>query len=65
MVYVVGIEEDGYARDVTPRYAKEYGAKTAKVQLGGKGRKEWWGKVMGCVTRPFRLVCTTQFWPKL
>ena len=56
MVYVVAVEEDGYARDVTPRYAKAYGAKTAKAQLGGKGRQEWWGKIMGLVTRPFRLV---------
>lgn len=57
MVYVVAIEEDGYARDVTPRYAKEYGAKTAKVQMKGKGRKDWWENIMGLVTRPFRLVC--------
>ena len=42
MVYVVAVEEDGYCRDVTPRYAKEYGSKTAKAQLGGRGRKEWW-----------------------
>lgn len=56
MVYVVAIEEDGYGRDVTPRYAREYGAKTTKVQLGGKGKKEWWEQVMVQVTRPFRLV---------
>lgn len=56
MVYVVAIEEDGYARDVTLRYAKEYGAKTAKIQMGGKGRKEWWAFVMALMTRPFRLV---------
>ena len=56
MVYVVAVEDDGYARDVTPRYAKEYGAKTAKVQMGGKGRKQWWEFVMATVTRPFRLV---------
>ncbi|KAH8114490.1 Rad4-domain-containing protein [Phellopilus nigrolimitatus] len=46
MVYVVAVEEDGYCRDVTPRYAKEYGTKTTKAQLGGKGRKEWWESVM-------------------
>ena len=40
MVYVLAFEEDGYARDVTPRYAREYGAKVAKVQQGGKGRRE-------------------------
>ena len=63
MVYVVAFEEDGYARDVTPRYAKEYGAKVAKAQEvggrvggGGKGRKEWWERVISIVTRPYRLV---------
>jgi len=35
MVYVLAFEEDGYARDVTRRYAKEFSAKTAKIQ----GRK--------------------------
>ncbi|KLO14754.1 Rad4-domain-containing protein [Schizopora paradoxa] len=55
MVYVVAVEEDSYCRDVTPRYAKEYASKTTKVQLGGKGRQEWWGSLMGAVTRPFRL----------
>jgi len=56
MVYVVAFEEDGYARDVTPRYAREYGAKVAKVQQGGKGRKEWWERILGLVKRPYRLV---------
>lgn len=58
MVYVVAFEEDGYARDVTPRYAREYGAKVAKVQQGGRGKKEWWERIMAMVTRPFRLVRT-------
>lgn len=56
MSYVVAFEEDSYARDLTPRYAREYGAKVAKAQVGGKGRKEWWESVMGAVTRPYRLV---------
>ncbi|EKM51642.1 uncharacterized protein PHACADRAFT_177064 [Phanerochaete carnosa HHB-10118-sp] len=55
MVYVVAFEEDGYSRDVTPRYAKEYGAKVTKMQQGGKGKKEWWESVMRIITRPFRL----------
>ncbi|KAH9931640.1 Rad4-domain-containing protein [Epithele typhae] len=55
MVYVLAFEEDGYARDVTPRYAREYGAKVAKVQQGGKGRREWWERICGIVRRPFRL----------
>ena len=56
MVYVVAFEEDGYARDVTPRYAREYGAKVAKVQGGSKSRKEWWESVVNTVRRPYRLV---------
>ncbi|KAI0074037.1 Rad4-domain-containing protein [Panus rudis PR-1116 ss-1] len=55
MVYVVAFEEDGYARDVTPRYAREYGAKVAKMQQGGKGRKLWWERIMSMVHRPYRL----------
>jgi xeroderma pigmentosum group C-complementing protein len=56
MVYVLAFEEDGYARDVTPRYARDYGAKVAKVQGGSKSRKEWWERVMSLVRRPYRLV---------
>ncbi|KAL5501487.1 hypothetical protein ACEPAH_8747 [Sanghuangporus vaninii] len=56
MVYVIAVEEDGYCRDVTARYARDYGTKTTKAQLGGKGRKEWWESVMALVTRPYRLV---------
>ncbi|KAI0688320.1 hypothetical protein BC835DRAFT_1373054 [Cytidiella melzeri] len=55
MVYVVAFEEDGYARDVTPRYALEFGAKTAKMQQGGKGKQDWWERVMAIVRRPYRL----------
>ncbi|TFK87491.1 Rad4-domain-containing protein [Polyporus arcularius HHB13444] len=55
MVYVLAFEEDGYARDVTPRYAREYGAKVSKVQQGGKGRQEWWGRICKMVQRPYRL----------
>ncbi|KAI0042401.1 Rad4-domain-containing protein [Auriscalpium vulgare] len=55
MTYVVAFEEDGYARDVTPRYAREYGAKVAKAQAGGKSRKEWWDRVLSTVSRPYRL----------
>lgn len=56
MVYVVAFEEDGYGRDVTPRYAREYGAKVAKVQQGGKGRREWWERILALIKRPYRLV---------
>ncbi|KAG1763604.1 hypothetical protein EDD22DRAFT_1022198, partial [Suillus occidentalis] len=56
MTYVVALEEDGYGRDVTARYAKDYTAKVAKVQGVGIGRrKEWWDSVVQLVTRPYRL----------
>ncbi|KAI0064088.1 Rad4-domain-containing protein [Artomyces pyxidatus] len=55
MSYVIAFEEDGYVRDVTPRYAREYGAKVAKAQAGGKSRKQWWERVLSIVTRPYRL----------
>lgn len=66
MLYVIAFEEDGYARDVTRRYAKDYSAKVAKVQGGssapnlaggGKGRQAWWDKVVKSIERPYRLVC--------
>ena len=62
MVYVLAFKEDSYARDVTSRYAREYGAKVAKVQLGGgSGRRGgaakevWWEMILGVITRPYRL----------
>ncbi|KAG2121095.1 Rad4-domain-containing protein [Suillus clintonianus] len=56
MVYVVALEEDGFGRDVTARYAKDYTAKVAKVQRVGIGRrKEWWDGLVRLVTRPYRL----------
>ena len=61
MMYVVAVEEDGYMRDVTPRYAKQYSAKVAKAQAGGKGRREWWSQVVQRVTRPYKLVGNSYF----
>lgn len=61
MVYVMAFEEDGYARDVTRRYAREYGSKVAKVQGGSasgggsKARHVWWRRVVDIVKRPYRL----------
>ncbi|KAK7048704.1 hypothetical protein R3P38DRAFT_2870999 [Favolaschia claudopus] len=59
MVYVLAFEEDGYARDVTQRYARQYAAKVAKLQGGSKerrsGRAEWWDLVVEGVRRPYRL----------
>ncbi|KAJ3862027.1 hypothetical protein EV359DRAFT_46026 [Lentinula novae-zelandiae] len=60
LVYVLAFEEDGYARDVTRRYAREFGAKVAKVQGGSatntnRARVQWWEEVLSLITRPFRL----------
>ncbi|GLB38652.1 putative rad4 beta-hairpin domain 2 [Lyophyllum shimeji] len=61
LLYVMAFEEDGYARDVTRRYAREFSAKIAKEQGGsstiggGKGRQAWWERVVGLVSRPYRL----------
>lgn len=59
MLYVMAFEEDSFARDVTARYAKDYGAKVAKMQRSrgvGNSRKEWWDKIVTMVQRPYRLV---------
>lgn len=59
MLYVLAFEEDSFARDVTARYAKDYGAKVAKMQRSGgvgNSRKEWWEKIVAVVQRPYRLV---------
>jgi len=74
MLYVLAFEEDGYARDVTPRYATRYGEKVAKAQGGssapnigggGKGRQAWWNSVVRFLTRPYRLVGDAPFFSSL
>ncbi|KAJ6508305.1 hypothetical protein C8R45DRAFT_439424 [Mycena sanguinolenta] len=57
MLYVLAFEDDGYARDVTPRYARQYAAKVAKIQGGTKrgGREAWWDLVVESIRRPYRL----------
>lgn len=56
MLYVVAFEEDGYARDVTLRYTKNFGAKTAKLRVPVKKDEDWWAGIMGFLTRPYKLV---------
>lgn len=60
MVYVLAFEEDGYAKDVTRRYAREYGAKVSKMQIqagsGARKRLEWWERITNLVRRPYQLV---------
>ncbi|KAI6023368.1 hypothetical protein EDC04DRAFT_2900565 [Pisolithus marmoratus] len=59
MLYVVALEEDGFGRDVTARYARDYTAKVPKAQGIGSGplggRKEWWARVVQAITRSYRL----------
>ncbi|WVN89892.1 uncharacterized protein L203_105122 [Cryptococcus depauperatus CBS 7841] len=57
LLYVVAFEEDGYARDVTLRYAKSFYAKTSKSRVPNKsGETDWWRDiVMGFLQRPYRL----------
>lgn len=60
MSYVVALEEDGYARDVTRRYASEYQTKTLKTRVGVRnGQEEWWSQLMSMLARPYRLVSTS------
>ncbi|GAW01080.1 Rad4-domain-containing protein [Lentinula edodes] len=56
LVYVLAFEEDGYARDVTRRYAREFGAKVAKVQGGSttntnRARVQWGSHTSICKFR--------------
>ncbi len=56
MTYVVALEEDGYARDVTVRYAANFGAKTVKLRSPPvKNGPDWWERVIGLLKRPYRL----------
>ena len=46
MSYVIAFEEDGYAKDVTRRYAKAYNAKTRRSRVDcTKGGDKWWKRV--------------------
>lgn len=50
-------ETDGYAREVTLRYTKSFGAKTSKLRVPQrKDEPDWWEGVLGMLTRPYRLV---------
>ncbi len=47
---------DGYAREVTVRYAQAFGAKTSKLRAPAKGDNDWWDRIMKTLERPYRLV---------
>jgi hypothetical protein len=48
---------DGYARDVTLRYATQYGARTMKSRLSSnRGQENWWLAIISLFKRPYQLV---------
>ncbi|GMK53781.1 hypothetical protein CspeluHIS016_0103670 [Cutaneotrichosporon spelunceum] len=56
LVYIVAFEEDGYARDVTLRYTRNFAAKTRKLRPPVKvGEQDWWSGITEFLQRPLRL----------
>ena len=56
MSYVIAFEEDGYAKDVTRRYAKAYNAKTRRSRVDStKGGEKWWKRLMRMYKASFQL----------
>ncbi|KAI9800906.1 MAG: hypothetical protein M1833_003043 [Piccolia ochrophora] len=56
MSYVIAIEEDNVARDVTRRYVKAFNAKTRKSRVEiPKGGEKWWRKSLRRFTRGWNL----------
>ena len=54
--YVVAFEDDGYARDVTRRYAKSYNAKTRRERVEvTKGGEKWWRRAMEMYAKTYHL----------
>lgn len=50
------LTSDGYARDVTLRYARNFGAKTSKLRPPARtGESDWWSNVVSFLQRPIRL----------
>ena len=73
MSYVVAFEEgqktavkradsaDGFARDVTLRYTKNFGAKTVKLRVPvKKDEQDWWEEILAILHRPQHLVRWTR-----
>ncbi|KZT60108.1 Rad4-domain-containing protein [Calocera cornea HHB12733] len=54
MAYVIAFEEDGYARDVTARYTRQFGARVMKARPRSRPGSHWWEEVMKPLTRPYR-----------
>lgn len=48
---------DGYARDVTLRYTRNFAAKTCKLRPPARaGESDWWSDIVAFIQRPLRLV---------
>ena len=53
MSYVIALEGDGVAKDVTRRYARAYNAKTRKMRVESVGGGEkWWRRTLKVFKRP-------------
>ncbi|CAG8449162.1 11518_t:CDS:10, partial [Dentiscutata heterogama] len=52
MAYVVAYEEDGYLKDVTRRYATQWGARTRKLRIPDKDGQNWWDETLVYFARP-------------
>ncbi len=56
LIYVVAFEEDGYARDVTPRYTRTLNSRIAKMRPPpSKDGMDWWESVVAAISRPYSL----------
>ncbi|EXJ93156.1 hypothetical protein A1O3_01713 [Capronia epimyces CBS 606.96] len=54
MVYVMAMEDDGSAKDVTRRYTQWYNAKTRRQRVEStKGGERWWVRTLGPLQKPF------------
>lgn len=53
LVYAIAFEDDGFAKDVTRRYAKAYNAKTRKFRVDfTEGGAKWWRRTLAYFRRP-------------
>ncbi|KAL1924734.1 uncharacterized protein VTP21DRAFT_4388 [Calcarisporiella thermophila] len=55
LAYAVAFESEGYARDVTRRYASQWGARTMRNRLPEKEGDAWWREVMRGFEKPYKL----------
>ncbi|CAG8482257.1 6497_t:CDS:10 [Paraglomus brasilianum] len=54
LAYVVAIDEDQYVKDVTRRYALQFGARTRKLRLSPtKEGYDWWHETLSLYSRPY------------